>query len=314
MRSLPPPPRVFAFASGVNEAREIRGFSLARTPVGFSAGHVREKAKEELLRSGLPLFADSGAFSEVAATPQGLTVTRPISHTDWMRRLSLYQCRADRHGSRLSLAVPDRVGDQEYTLGLLERYRAEVQRVATTGARLLVPLQRGDLTPEDFYERACEQVGVPLHPAFPMKKAGMCQEQILRSGYQRASAKRLVRRLLTAFSEITISLDSNHRRAVTGQARPLTRAEAAMHASEAKGLFACADHPALRRAEEPAGLHGGDCGSFDLGGAIGTRTYRGRGHCVRDRPATVPSRAPCLPAGARRRASAMGLPSSRRRS
>lgn len=97
-----------------------------------------------------------------------------------------------------------------------------------------------------------------------MKKAGMCQEQILRlveevrplhvhllgMGYQRASAKRLVGRLLATSGEITISLDSNRLRAVTGQARPLTRSEAAMHGSEAGRLFACVDHLALRCAEE----------------------------------------------------------------
>lgn len=78
----------------------------------------------------------------------------------------------------MSLVVPDRVGDQEYTLGLLVRYRAELRRLAATGARLLVPLQRGALTPKKFYEQACELVGLPLCPAFPMKKAGMPQEQI----------------------------------------------------------------------------------------------------------------------------------------
>ncbi len=104
------PPRVLMFASGVNEAREIRGFSLARIPIGFSAGHVREEAIAELHRSELPLFADSGAFSEVAVTRQGLSVVRPISHRDWLKRLSLYQCLAERHGCKLSPVVPDRVG------------------------------------------------------------------------------------------------------------------------------------------------------------------------------------------------------------
>lgn len=259
------PPRVLAFASGVNEAREIRGFSLARIPIGFSAGHVREEAKEELLRSELPLFADSGAFSEVAATPNGLCVIRPISRQQWSDRLSLYQCLAERHGCQLSLVVPDRVGDQEYTLELLVRYQTELRKLAATGARLLVPLQRGALTPKAFYRRACELVSLPLYPAFPMKKAGMSPEQIHRFveevrpahvhllglGYQRASAKRLVRRLLTAFDEITVSLDSNRLRAVIGKARQLTTTEAAMHAAEAGCLFACVDHPALCCAEEP---------------------------------------------------------------
>lgn len=258
------PPRVLAFASGVNEAREIRGFSLARIPVGFSAGHVREEAKEELLRSDLPLFADSGAFSEVAVTPDGLRVVYPISHQQWIDRLSLYQCLAERHGNKLSLVVPDRVGDQDYTLGLLMQYGAQLRRLAATGARLLVPLQRGALTRKAFYVQACELVGVSLNPALPMKKAGMTHAQVLEFvaevrpahvhllglGYQRARTKQLVRRLLARSGEITVSLDSNRLRAVVGKTRPLTTAEGAMHKTEASRMFAEVDHPTLYGAEE----------------------------------------------------------------
>jgi len=44
----------------------------------------------ELLRSELSIFADSGAFSEVTAIPEGLSLTRPISHEGWVDRLALF--------------------------------------------------------------------------------------------------------------------------------------------------------------------------------------------------------------------------------
>ena len=92
-----------------------------------------------------------------------------------------------------------------------------------------------------------------------MKKAGVTHEQVVRfvqevrpghvhllgMGYQRSTAKRLVGHLLTTFSELTLSLDSNRLRAVTGRARPMTQSEVVMHAAEATGLYGAVDHPAL---------------------------------------------------------------------
>ena len=59
-----------AYASGVNEAREIAGFALAGVPVGASASNLREGAIQSILRSEGPVFLDSGAFSEVRFSPQ----------------------------------------------------------------------------------------------------------------------------------------------------------------------------------------------------------------------------------------------------
>jgi len=258
------PPRVLVFASGVNEAREIRGFSLARIPIGFSAGHVREEAITELHRSELPLFADSGAFSEVVATSEGLLLTNSISHQGWLDRLTLFQALAETHGSRLSLVVPDRVEDQEYTLGLLARYRQQLQSMGATGARLLVPVQRGALTGGVFYRQACDVAGVPMHPALPMKKAGMSHGQVLAfvrenrpahvhllgMGYQRTAAKKLINRLLNSFGKLTLSLDSNRLRAVTGQQRPMTQLETALRAAEPYRMYGDVEHPALVGAAE----------------------------------------------------------------
>ncbi len=253
------PPRVLVFASGVNEAREIRGFSLARILVGFSAGHVRGEAIAELQRSELPLFADSGAFSEVAFTAAGLVVIRPISHQGWSKRLSLYQLLAERQGSNLSVVVPDRVADQEHTLFLLARYRQQLERLARTGARLLIPVQTGALTPETFFQLALDVAGVPMSPALPMKKAGMSHGRVLAflqevrpahvhllgMGFQRGRAKRLVRLLLNSFEELTLSLDSNRLRAVVGHSRPMSAQERTFQATPISSLFGEVEHPAL---------------------------------------------------------------------
>ena len=253
------PPRVLVFASGVNEAREIRGFSIARIPVGFSAGHVRGEAIAELKRSELPLFADSGAFSEVALTATGLVVVRPISHQGWSERLSLYQLLAERHGSNLSVVVPDRVADQENTLVLLARYRQQLEKLAGTGARLLIPVQAGALTPEVFLKTAQNVAGVPMSPALPMKKAAMSHGNVLAflqevrpahvhllgMGFERERAKRLVRLLLNSFEALTVSLDSNRLRAVAGHSRPMTAQERTYQATPISSLYGEVEHPAL---------------------------------------------------------------------
>jgi hypothetical protein len=57
------PSRVTVFASGANEAREIRGFRLAGVPIGVAVSRVREAATQELCNQPTPVFADSGAFS-----------------------------------------------------------------------------------------------------------------------------------------------------------------------------------------------------------------------------------------------------------
>ena len=60
---------IIAYASGVNEAREVAGFALAGVPIGASASNLREDAIEAILRAAGPVFLDSGAFSEVRFSP-----------------------------------------------------------------------------------------------------------------------------------------------------------------------------------------------------------------------------------------------------
>src|ERR1035441_551977 len=121
-----------AYASGVNEAREIAGFALAGVPVGASASNLREAAVRTILRSEGPVFLDSGAFSEVRFSPQTqrMEIVNRITPREWRRRLAIYLRVAQTLGNRLSVVAPDCVGDQDETLKRLALYRPELHQLA----------------------------------------------------------------------------------------------------------------------------------------------------------------------------------------
>jgi hypothetical protein len=256
------PSRVTVFASGANEAREIRGFRLAGVPVGVAVSHVREAAIHELLNQPTPVFADSGAFSEVAIDGRGVHVVAPISHDEWLRRLAIYRRLAARLGNRLSVVAPDRVADQVVTLERLSRYRSQLEEIAGLGAEILIPVQNGELSPAEFYRRSVEASGLALVPAMPMKKAATGFDGVLAFvreirprrihllgiGYETRRARRLVDLLLAADPELVVSMDSNRLRAVTGKGRKMTHLEAQLRIEEPSSVYAEVEAESLQLA------------------------------------------------------------------
>lgn len=171
------------FASGTNRAGEIRGFSDIGHPIGVEVREMlgREQATEELLNAKVPVFVDSGAFHEVAETPDGLVTVAPIDDAEWRRRLEFYQLVAERLGGQATLVAPDKIADPMETLARMRRYRDQVQRLAATGAKVLVVLQGADKVA--FWHQALEALGLgPEHvtPAMPMKKNPTPPAEILR--------------------------------------------------------------------------------------------------------------------------------------
>lgn len=258
------PPRVTVFASGANEAREIRGFHLANIPIGIAVSHVREEAIRELLNNDSPVFADSGAFSEcVFTTDRQPTYPKPISDTEWRRRLAVYRRLATTLGPKLTVVAPDRVADQRVTLLRLARYRDEMAEIAALGAEVLIPVQNGDLAPAKFFRAALQASGLDLVPAMPMKKAAtgfaevlaFVQEvrprrlHLLGMGYERSQARKLVSMLQVIAPDMEISLDSNRLRAVTGKGRVMTKTEATMREEEPYGVYAEVQSEALELAD-----------------------------------------------------------------
>lgn len=187
-------PDTLFYASGTNDAGEIRGFARIGIPVGFCAAVVGPTALAELDRldgAGMPVFGDTGAYGEVSADPARqaaagvppdpgkLAVVRPITAEEWERRLAVYDRVGARFGERFDAVALDRVGEQEETLERLLAYRFRIRALAARGARILMPLHRGVRPLPAFHAEAGRVLGVDLVPAFPTPKGGTTARDVL---------------------------------------------------------------------------------------------------------------------------------------
>lgn len=183
------------FASGTNHPGEIRGFAKEGQPLGTVASkECNPQCRLELERlagTGLPVFIDSAAFSEVSADPKiqraaglkpqpgALLVVKPISDADWRERLDFYKHIGSVLGPQLYAVAPDRVGDQQVTLERLARYADDVHHLRDMGVHVMVPLQRGPMALPEFDRRVQEVLGRDDYiVAFPMKKGATEPEKI----------------------------------------------------------------------------------------------------------------------------------------
>lgn len=219
------------YASGSNHAGEIRGFASLGMGVGVAADQVNADAVKALLEVDVPVFVDSGAFGEVGPN---LAVVAPINHAEWMRRLNLYARLARKLGPRLTVVAPDQVGNQGETLRRLRRYAPQMQAIATTGAKILLPLQGGELPMAEFERRARTVLGAPAVPAIPMKKGATSPEaladyvretlppelHLLGLGVTGRAAKSILGLIAELSPATKITMDSNRIRAVVGTDKP----------------------------------------------------------------------------------------------
>ena len=256
----PVPAGVQVFASGANRECEIRGFARLGIPVGVSVNHLNESAIAALIELNQPVLVDSGAFSEVVFTSTGTHTVRPIDETEWKSRLGLYLQLAAALGKRAMFVAPDMVGDQRETLSRLGRYRTQLAAIAATGAAILLPLQVGALSHDEFLEAARNITGAPLTPAMPMRKAATTAEALLSYvertrprhihllgiGIENRRTDKLIRALRYVSPATSISMDSNRLRAVVGKNRPLTQLEAEFRSLPAESLYGAVESPILR--------------------------------------------------------------------
>jgi hypothetical protein len=216
-RMLATPRAPTYFASGSNHPGEIRGFRERGQHVGVAAPECKGACERELALyrgTGLQVFVDSGAFSEVTLNalntnkrrtsgkkkgtlprpdlpedatwwtfpdkpPWTFVVTKPMTEADWNRALSLYERLAALLGPQLHVVAPDQVGDQEETLRRLARYRDRIHGIQRMGARVIVPLQGGKMSLDAFDDRVQEVLGgADYTVGFPSKKAATSTEAI----------------------------------------------------------------------------------------------------------------------------------------
>ena len=171
------------FASGSNRSCEIRGFAAIGHAIGVAVSHLTNAAIDALCAlagTGLPVFVDSGAFSEIDFTANGPVVVNPITAADWADRLAVYATLADSLGSQLNVVAPDMVGNQDVTLARLARYADEMAAIAATGATVLVPIQKGALSQVEFHAAVAAVLGdTAWTPALPCKKAATTTDEIV---------------------------------------------------------------------------------------------------------------------------------------
>ncbi|MCE0853527.1 hypothetical protein LU689_26855 [Pseudomonas asiatica] len=131
-----------AFHSGMSSSQDLRAAVDEGVPVGVVAT-LLDSLKifgtlPRHLNAGGSVFIDSGAFS---AFQKGELVS-------WEKVFFTYECvlaRTDFPGA-LSIVAPDIIGDQSATLDLWAVHAERVRTWIMAGARVIIPLQCGELS------------------------------------------------------------------------------------------------------------------------------------------------------------------------
>jgi hypothetical protein len=171
------------FASGSNQPVEIEGFARIGHAVGVSAAHLSpngEAALHALAGRGVPVFVDSGAFSEVRFCDDGPPiVVKPMGLDAWRDVMALYERLGRTLGSQLHVVAPDRIGDQDATLSRLKRHRSELARLRALGVNIIVPIQRGPMRQAAFDRRCAHAIGFSDYVrGIPSKKKATSIEEL----------------------------------------------------------------------------------------------------------------------------------------
>jgi hypothetical protein len=149
---LAPAPLVWdiAFHSGMSASSDLRAAVQANASVGVVAPLLNIsqliRVLPVYLDRGGKVFIDSGAFASFQKR-------EPVI---WDKVFFAYEAvlnMTDRPGG-LSIVAPDVIGDQQATLDLWREHAERVSRWVDAGARVIVPLQRGDLAAGEMLEFA----------------------------------------------------------------------------------------------------------------------------------------------------------------
>ena len=229
------------YKSGSSRDPDILAFGyILRQPFGVVAGEIRPPQLALLeAMPYTPLFVDSGAFGEIDSN---LNVVKPITHSDWLNVLEVYERLSRALGSAVTVVAPDMIGDQLNTLRRMEKYAEDIYTCACLGARILVPVQTGYVSASEFYSAALEALGAgddPKYvPAIPMKRGATTVEDLaIFVSETRPTEVHLLgigpksktfRSAMDACSGVKVTCDSNGMKALIGRKgrkpRPLTLA------------------------------------------------------------------------------------------
>jgi len=190
-------------------------------PAPTECEHSNESSLKALVGTDVQVFCDSGAFSEVVFEsacdgegsqnqtpnwkrgshkyPKGAKecqfcgshkdrnggparVVKPITDKKWTKILDLYERLGTALKDQVWLVAPDMVGSQEVTLERLTHYGPRLQKIADTGAIVMVVAQKGALSQADFFRAAIKAAGLEgrgnVVAAAPCKKAATTSTEL----------------------------------------------------------------------------------------------------------------------------------------
>jgi hypothetical protein len=165
------------FCSGASAPADLAGLSRIRHPLGVSIPELSGPALDAVctLLGVCEVFVDSGAFSEV---DEACRVVAPILDPAWVERVRVMHRIAVALGPGAVIVAPDRVGDQQETLRRLARFEDVLRAIVALGARLVVPIQRGGMSPALFHDAAASLIGGPFVCGIPGNKAAMPSHEL----------------------------------------------------------------------------------------------------------------------------------------
>ena len=149
--------QVKTFESGADRIGAIKGLREAgHTHMAASVRAVSDNALTELVdhaNAGGNLLLDNGAFS---AFKSG----KPLDDADFDSAMDTYEVVATRltDKSKLTVIAPDVVGDQDATRRKIDRYWERLKNLVKQGVNVILPVQRGELTPAELWADYMEMI------------------------------------------------------------------------------------------------------------------------------------------------------------
>jgi len=158
-----------AFWSAVDYPGEMEALLEARTPFGVAVKRMSAATFQRLLtllkshRAKVPLFVDSGAYSESREAP--------FTDADWTRALERYVEIAKVAGPRAFFVAPDEIGSFAGTEKRLEATAGRLRELLDLGSHVLIAVQPGPGSLTERESRLMRAAGLEgranVHPALP---------------------------------------------------------------------------------------------------------------------------------------------------
>lgn len=172
------------YRSGASSRADIAGYMRSGLPIGVTITDcslpVRQLIKE-YLNSGHSVFLDSGAFRCFQANLRQINQALPPTNSvNFERVISLYEdiLTSVSNSRNLMIVAPDLVGDQTASFNLLKTYADSLSLFSKTNVKIMIPLQKGQLSINDYYRKCIGICGFEIVPGIPSNAAAITNEDV----------------------------------------------------------------------------------------------------------------------------------------